>query len=86
MRKNVDSLTENEVLALRSYLRQLEDDTSDSGFQVSLNPVDLELMIIIVKNNYQAQNLVRRDYSKRIRTRARAHTHTHTHIIIHAHT
>ena len=46
MRKNVDSLTESEVLALRSYLRQLEDDTSDLGFQVNLNPVNLELMII----------------------------------------
>ena len=45
MRKNVDSLTESEVLALRSYLRQLEDDTSDLGFQVNLNPVNLELMI-----------------------------------------
>ena len=37
MRKNVDSLTETEVLALQGYLRELEDDLSETGFQASFS-------------------------------------------------
>ena len=37
------------------------------------------LIIIIIKNIFKAQNLVPRDYSKRIRTHRHTDTHRHPH-------
>ena len=75
VRKNVDSLTEEEELRLQSYLRQLEDDLSDAGFQASLkDPKFLDVYVTLSQVLPPPPSYTR------------THTHTHTHARTHART